>query len=52
MNHVDSNNDQKGAPSLTAIFESSIVHTIIFLLSSWWFQPISKILVELDHFPK
>ena len=21
-------------------------------LSSWWFQPISKILVKLDHFPK
>ena len=22
------------------------------LFSSWWFQPISKILVRLDHFPK
>ena len=21
-------------------------------LSSWWFQPISKILVKLDHFPR
>ena len=21
-------------------------------LSGWWFQPISKILVKLDHFPK
>ena len=24
----------------------------VFTISGWWFQPIWKILVELDHFPK
>ena len=27
-------------------------HTAIILLLSWWFQPLWKILVKLDHFPK
>ena len=31
---------------------SSLAHSCLKLLSSWWFQPIWKILVKLDHFPK
>ena len=33
-------------------FESWLIHHSGNPYSSWWFQPIWKILVELDHFPK
>ena len=28
------------------------VHICLLKMSSWWFQPIWKILVKLDHFPR
>ncbi len=33
------------------IFRNNIYNIYIYI-ASWWFQPIWKILVKLDHFPK
>ena len=38
---------------VTQCLKSSCNHTnLINQSTSWWFQPIWKILVKLDHFPK
>ena len=37
-------------PSNTTIMIN--VEPQVTIITSWWFQPVSKILVKLDHFPK
>ena len=32
--------------------EGRKIHVLVLVFTSWWFQPIWKILVNLDHFPK
>ena len=40
----------------TWVNDSQILNFVLVVTtkkpSDWWFQPISKILVKLDHFPK
>ena len=33
------------------LFTLELSHDVFFLVS-WWFQPISKVLVKLDHLPR
>ncbi len=37
---------------LRSLHIKRLVHTLATWHSSWWFQPIWKIVVKLDHFPK
>ena len=35
-----------------AFKEEALLNEALPRITSWWFQPIWKILVKLDHFPK